>query len=107
MANEIPPNKDEQVKGGPPTVENTQLPPMAKQARPPSLIHGAARHMTVGAAPVHGSNLMAPGPKDHLPHPRAGGEPTFPVPDLVRRRSPALPTAHQRPFSPCMGGSPA
>src|SRR6266576_586368 len=79
MANEIPPNKGEQVKGGPPTVDNTQLPPMAKQARPPKLMHGAVRQMTVGAVPVHGSHLLAPVPQDHLPKPRAGGKPTSPA----------------------------
>jgi len=67
MANETPLNKGEQVKGSPPIVENAQLPLMAKQALPPKLIHGAVRHMTVGAAPAHGSNLMAPVPKDHIP----------------------------------------
>src|SRR5260370_42451228 len=104
MANEIPPNKDEQVKGGPPTVENTQLPPMAKQARPPSLIHGAVRHMTVGAAPVHGSNLMAPVPKDHMPKPRAGGKPPFPVRELVGWLRPSLPMATRRSFMAWMAG---
>src|SRR5947199_69929 len=79
MANEIPPNKGEQVKGGPPTVDNTQLPPMAKQARPPKLMHGAVRQMTVGAVPVHGSNLIALVPQDHMPKPRAGGKPTSPL----------------------------
>jgi aldose sugar dehydrogenase len=104
MANEIPPNKDEQVKGGPPTVENTQLPPMAKQTRPPKLIHGAVRHMTVGAAPVHGSNLMAPVPKDHMPKPRAGGKPTFPVRELVGWLRPSLPMATRRSFMAWMAG---
>ena len=104
MANEIPPNKGEQVKGGPPTVENAQLPPMAKQARPPKLIHGAVRHMTVGAAPVHGSNLMAPVPKDHMPKPRAGGKPTSPARELVGWLRPSLPMATRRSFMAWMAG---
>ena len=75
MANETPPNKGEQVKGGPPIVENAQLPRMGTQAIPPKLINGAVRHMTVGAAPAHGSYLMAPVPKDQMPQQGAGGKP--------------------------------
>jgi len=104
MANEIPPNKGEQVKGGPPTVDNTQLPPMAKQARPPKLMHGAVRQMTVGAVPVHGSNLIALVPQDHMPKPRAGGKPTSPARELVGWLRPSLPMATRRSFMAWMAG---
>ena len=104
MANEIPPNKGEQVKGGPHTVDNTQLPPMAKQARPPSLMHGTVRQMTVGAAPVHGSNLMALVPQDHVPKPRAGGKTTSPARELVGWLRPSLPMATRRWFMAWMAG---
>ena len=96
MANETPPNKGEQVKGGPPIVENAQLPRMGTQAFPPKLIHGAVRHMTVGAAPAHGSNLIAPVPKDQMPKPRAGGKPTSPAQELVGWSRPSLTMANQR-----------
>jgi glucose/arabinose dehydrogenase len=104
MANEIPPHKGEQVKGGPSTVDNTQLPPMATQARPPNLMHGDVRQMTVGAAPVHGSNLMAPVPQDHMPKPRAGGKTTSPARELVGWVRPSLPMATRRSFMAWMAG---
>jgi glucose/arabinose dehydrogenase len=104
MANETPPNKGEQVKGGPPIVDNTQLPPMAKQAQPPMLIHGAVRQMTVGAVPVHGSNLMVPVPQDHMPKPRVGAKPTSPARELVGWLRPSLPMATQRSFMAWMAG---
>jgi aldose sugar dehydrogenase len=104
MANEIPPNKGEQVKGGPHTVENTQLPPMATQARPPKLMHEAVRQMTVGAAPVHGSNLMAPVPQEHMPKSRAGEKPTSPARELVGWLRQSLPMAPRRSFMVWMAG---
>src|SRR5712691_8994477 len=104
MANAIPPHKGKQVKGGPPTVENTQLPPMATQARPPKLMHGAVRHMTVGAVPVHGSDLMAPVPQDHMPKPRAGGKPTSPARELVGWVWPSLTMATRRSYMAWIAG---
>ncbi len=104
MANETPPNKGEQVNGGPPIVENAQLPRMGPQAFPPQLTHGAARHRTVGAAPAHGSNLMVPVPKEHMPKPRAGGKPTSPVQELVGWLRPILTMATQRSFMAWMAG---
>ena len=104
MANAIPPHKGKQVKGGPPTVENTQLPPMATQARPPKLMHGGVRHMTVGAVPVHGSDLMAPVPQDHMPKPRAGGKPTSPARELVGWVWPSLTMATRRSYMAWIAG---
>src|SRR5260370_36576847 len=89
MANETPPNKGEQVKGGPPIVENAQLPRMGTQAMPPKLINGAVRHMTVGAQPVQGSNLMAPVPKDQTQQQGAGGKPTYPAQERKTMEQPA------------------
>jgi glucose/arabinose dehydrogenase len=96
MANETPPNKGEQVKGGPPIVENAQLPRMATQALPSKLMNGAVRHMTAGAAPAHGSYLMAPVPKDQMRKPRAGGKPTSLAQELVGRLRPSITMANQR-----------
>jgi aldose sugar dehydrogenase len=104
MANETPPNKGEQVKGGPPIVENAHLPRMGTQAFPPKLIHGAVRYMAVGAAPAHGSNLMVPVPTDQMPKPRAGGKPTAPVQELVGWLRPSLTMANQRLFMAWMAG---
>src|SRR5579884_2058877 len=98
MANETPPNKGEQVKGGPPIVENTQLPQMGTQACPPKLIHGAVRHTTVVATLAHGSNLMVPMPKDQMPKPRAGRKPTAPAQELVGWSRPGLTMATHRLF---------
>lgn len=89
MANETPPNKGEQVKGGPPIIENAQLPRMGTQAMPPKLINGAVRHMTVGAQPAQGSNLMAPVPKDQMPQQGAGGKPTYPAQERKTMEQPA------------------
>lgn len=96
MANETPTNKGEQVKCGPPIVENAQLPRMATQALPPKLMNGAVRHMTVGAVPARGSYLMAPVSKDQMPKPRAGGKPTSPAQKLLGRLRPSLSMANQR-----------
>src|SRR5207245_2666866 len=98
MANETPPNKGEQVTGGQPIIENTHLPPLGTQARPPKFIHAALRPLPVGAAPAHGSHLMAPVSTDHMPKPRAGGKLASPAPKLggwVRR---SLTMAPQRSF---------
>jgi glucose/arabinose dehydrogenase len=95
MANEIPPNKGEQVKGGPPTNDNTQLPPMAKHARPPKLNHGDVRQKIVGAAPVL---------KDHMLKPRAGGKPASPAREFVGWLRPSLPMATRRSFMVWMAG---
>ena len=98
MANETPPRKGEQVKGGLPIVENAQLPRIGTQALPPSLIHGAVRQMTMGAAPAQGSNLMARVPPDHLPKPRAGGKPTSPTQEFVGWVRPSLTMTTQCSF---------
>src|SRR5260370_37471862 len=89
MANETPPNKGEQVKGGPHIVENAQLTRMGTQAMPRKLNNGAVRHMTVGAQPVQGSNLMAPVPKDQTQQQGAGGKPTYPAQERKTMEQPA------------------
>jgi glucose/arabinose dehydrogenase len=104
MATETPPNKGERVKGSPPIVENAQLPPMATQTLPSKLMNGAVRHMTVGAAPAHGSNLMALVPQDHMPKPRAGRKPTSPAQEFVGWLRPSLTMATQRSFIAWMAG---
>lgn len=104
MANEPPPHKGEQVKGDPPIVENAQLPRMGTQALPPKLIHAAVRHLTVGAAPAHGANLMVPVPEDHMPKPIASGKPTSPAQELVGWLRPSLTMATRRSFMAWMVG---
>ncbi len=104
MANETPPTKGEQVKDGSPIVEHAQLPRMGTQAFPPKLMNGAVRHMNVGATPAHGSNLMAPGPQDHRPKPRAGGKTPSPAQELVGWVRPRLTMAHQRSLLAWMVG---
>jgi glucose/arabinose dehydrogenase len=76
----------------------------AKRLLIEKLIHGAVRHMTVGIAPAHGSHLMAPMPKDHLPQPRAGGKPTAPAQELVGWVRPSLNMAHHSSFLAWMAG---
>ncbi len=104
MANETPLNQGEQVTGGPPIVENAHLPRMGTQAFPPSLMNGAGRHRTMGAAPTHGSNLLAPVPQDHMPKSRAGGKPTSPAQELGGWVRPRLSMAHLRSFMAWMVG---
>src|SRR5260370_28166489 len=89
MAKETHTKKGEQVKGGAAIVENAQLPRMGTQAMPPKLINGAVRHMTVGAQPVQGSNLMAPVPKDQTQQQGAGGKPTYPAQERKTMEQPA------------------
>jgi len=67
MANETPLNKIEQVKGGPPIVENAQLPRMGEVKLPEKFINGAVVHMTMEAQTASGSNLMAPVPEHQIP----------------------------------------
>ncbi len=77
MANETPPNKGEQVKGGPPIVENAQLPRMGEAKLPEKTINGAVRRMTMGAQPAGGTNLMAPVPEHQMPQQGAGGKQAY------------------------------
>ena len=79
MPNETPQNNNEQVRGGPPIVENPQLPTMGAQAVPPRLINGAVVHMTEGVRPASGANLMGPvSGGGQTPQQGAGGEPMYP-----------------------------
>src|SRR5947209_17925885 len=77
MANETPPNKGEQVKGGPPIIENAQLPRMGEAELPERTINGAVRRMTMGAQPASGTNLMAPVPEHQMPQHGAGGKQAY------------------------------
>ncbi len=77
MANETPPNKGEQVKGGPPIVENAQLPRMGEAELPEKTINGAVMHMIMGAQPAGGTNLMAPVPEHQMPQQGAGGKQAY------------------------------
>lgn len=77
MANETPPNKGEQVKDGPPIVENAQLPRMGEAQLPEKPINGAVRHMTLGAQPASGSNLMPPVPEHQAPRQAAEEKPAY------------------------------
>src|SRR5260370_40571436 len=77
MANENPANKGEQVKGGPPIVENAQLPRMGEAKLPEKTINVAVRRMTMGAQPAGGTNLMAPAPEHQMPQQGAGGKPAY------------------------------
>jgi len=77
MANETPPNKSEQIKGGPPIVENAHLPRMGEAKLPEKTINGAVVHMTMGAHPASGANLMAPVPQHQIPQQGAGGKQTY------------------------------
>jgi hypothetical protein len=77
MANETPLNKGEQVKGGPPIVENAQLPRMGGAKLPEKIINGAVVHMTMEAHPASGSNLMAPVPPHQIPQQGSEGNQTY------------------------------
>src|SRR5260370_25426154 len=90
MANENPANKGEQVKGGPPIVENAQLPRMGEAKLPENTINGAVRRMTMGAQPAGGTNLMAPVPEHQMPQQGAGGKQAYqPTQRKPREQQPA------------------
>jgi hypothetical protein len=73
MPNEIPPpNKGEQVKGGPPIIENAQLPRMGEAKLLEKSINGAPLYMTMRNQPSTGPNLMAPMPQHSLSQQGAG-----------------------------------
>jgi hypothetical protein len=73
MPNEIPPpNKGEQVKGGPPIIENAQLPRMGEAKLLEKSINGAPLYMTMRSHPSTGPNLMAPVPQHSLSQQGAG-----------------------------------